>query len=517
MQDYIQTLRDQLRKVEPHNWLIVILLLAVVMRLPHLDGSLWLDEAAQALESRRPLAEQLQIRDDFQPPLIHLLVHGLLQISEHEAWIRLGAAYIPGVITVMVLVQIGRRYLTPYTGWISGVLLATASFHIFYSQELRPYSLPAMFAILGWWTLLEVTREKKIRREVPGELFRFGVWSVLGLYSSYLYPFALFGQLTYVAWKWRNQLQRLPGLLITVSAICIAFAPWIPSFLDQLQAGQQLRQSFPGWESVVSFDQLKSIGLVVGKFIFGVLDLSAHPVYVVVTGIIFAASLCLLFQFRKATLVQKMLPIFICWVVLPIVTAWLISFVVPVVQPKRVLFALPGLYLFWSGLIVVGLRQYKTWSTVGVFLLTVLLGTNLFSSLSYYTQSKYQRENWREVHRYIEEKYGQSNSIVFFAFTNEFASWAWYNTTDFPTASTQAFVVSDDPLSPDRQQIKKLNDYQYVLVFDYLRDLSDPQHYIEKDLERFGFQQVDVIQGSEQLGNIRVFAKTRQIIGYSEY
>ena len=54
--------------------LILILLLAVMLRIPHLSGSFWLDEAAQALEIVRPLSQQLQIIDDFQPPLLHLIL-----------------------------------------------------------------------------------------------------------------------------------------------------------------------------------------------------------------------------------------------------------------------------------------------------------------------------------------------------------------------------------------------------------------------------------------------------------
>jgi hypothetical protein len=53
-------------------------------------------------------------------------------------------------------------------GLSSAFLLATSSFHIFYSQELRPYSLPAMIAAISWWIVLQLkdnypimTTEKK--------------------------------------------------------------------------------------------------------------------------------------------------------------------------------------------------------------------------------------------------------------------------------------------------------------------------------------------------------------------
>ena len=51
------------------------MLLALGIRLIHLSQSFWLDEAAQALESARPLTEQFELSGDFQPPLFHLLVY----------------------------------------------------------------------------------------------------------------------------------------------------------------------------------------------------------------------------------------------------------------------------------------------------------------------------------------------------------------------------------------------------------------------------------------------------------
>ena len=44
---------------------------ALLLRLILINSSFWLDEAAQALESIRPLSQQLQIQNDFQPPLYH--------------------------------------------------------------------------------------------------------------------------------------------------------------------------------------------------------------------------------------------------------------------------------------------------------------------------------------------------------------------------------------------------------------------------------------------------------------
>ncbi|MBD3279202.1 MAG: hypothetical protein GF390_00640, partial [Candidatus Pacebacteria bacterium] len=104
-------------KLSKNHWLIlVILILALLMRLPHLTGSFWLDEAAQALESARPLAHQLDIQQDFQPPLIHLLVHFALYISRSEWWLRTVAALIPSLITIWASYQVVKQLFNHLTG-----------------------------------------------------------------------------------------------------------------------------------------------------------------------------------------------------------------------------------------------------------------------------------------------------------------------------------------------------------------------------------------------------------------
>jgi len=62
--------------------------LAFFLRLVRVNDSFWLDEAAQALESLRPLKEQLQIAYDFQPPLYHLLVHFISRFCAEEWWLQ---------------------------------------------------------------------------------------------------------------------------------------------------------------------------------------------------------------------------------------------------------------------------------------------------------------------------------------------------------------------------------------------------------------------------------------------
>src|SRR5258708_3247127 len=179
-----------LKKFLQNGQMFCILLLALGLRLPFLNGSFWLDEAAQALESARPFSQQLNITDDFQPPLIHLLIHFLLAVSRNECCLRSGAALGPGIITIWATYQMGQKLWNKNTGLAAAVLLSTSSFHVFYSQELRPYALPAMLATLSWLCLVHMMKKNNLRM-----LVCYSILTGVGFYSSYLYPFLWISQI----------------------------------------------------------------------------------------------------------------------------------------------------------------------------------------------------------------------------------------------------------------------------------------------------------------------------------
>lgn len=488
------------------SWMSIgIVVLAVLFRLPLLNGSLWLDEAAQAMESARPFSQQLQITDDFQPPLIHILVHVLMYVSRAEWWLRTGAALIPGVLTILATYHIGKKLFSVRTGVFAAVLLATSSFHIFYSQELRPYSLPALFGALSWLIILFSIGPKKDFSAQKAGVF-YAVTTLLGFYSSYLYPFLWMSQLGYVLLEKRKDWKTFFGASVAAG---VGFLPWLPMFFNQLHAGQSLRTQLPGWEKVVSFDQFKSLALTVGKFLFGVFDLDFSLAFLAAFGVFVALVLWVGWQMwtkkelQKNT--QKWLPL-LCWLLLPVGLAWLVSFVVPVLQPKRVLFALPAFYLFMSyG--VDWLWEYK--NTVGRLFFTGIIALNLCVTWQYYTQPKYQREDWRSLYTYITAHYSAAESVVVFAFPEPFASWQWYDLQHYPSITTKALSTTN---IEDLSELRKVSDKKYILVFDYLRDLTDAQNKVPRTIESYGFRELDRITPATPIGVVHIYARPTSVL-----
>jgi uncharacterized membrane protein len=508
--------------------LYLILFLAFILRLPLLNGSFWMDEAAQALEIIRPLSQQLDIVADFQPPLLHLILHFAQYFSHAEWWLRTIGALIPGLVTIFFSYKLAEKLFNKNVAIISSLLLSTSSFHIFYSQELRPYSLPTMFALISSYYFFQLTKKEppKKNSKNPNKIkTKLSIANLLGLYSSYLFPFLMIGQLSFAIISDFTKFKKLKSTIQYLKAQTIpivGFLFWIPTFLQQLEAGNLVRKNLPGWEKVVSTPQIKAIPLIFGKFIFGNLDIEPNQ-YFIIFGFLVLAPMTILLsiklknQFKNKEILanQKNMLFLLSWLVLPLLTSWLVSFVVPVVSPKRLLYLLPAFYILISFLITSSLNKtkFKTKKldfTLGLTLLLAISLINLFSTLSYYTNPKIQRENWRSLHQEITEDFSPSNSIIIYSFPEKFAPMVWYDQQNFPSIVTgKLFIDNVDDLA---NTLKIVVEYDNVLVFDYLRDLSDPEKKIEKELINFGLKEVDTLD-YPNIGFVRVFSKPYSLIG----
>lgn len=496
-------------------WLVaLVLLLALLLRLPLLNGSFWLDEAAQALESARPLNQQLELQADFQPPLLHLIIHFALIGSQQEWWLRSIGALIPGLLSIWGSILLARSLLpkTQAMGGsvLVGLLLATNSFHLFYSQELRPYALPLCFAVWTWWLVAQKQDSNKI-------ILGWCLLSLLGLYSSYLYPFLLISQLIFLIVKIKNT-RNYQGWLAGLLAVVLGFLPWLPAFFGQLQAGQLLRLQLPNWESAVSTSQLKVLPLVLGKFIFGVLDLSVNQYYLssfalicLITGFV-AIGLLKQWQAKSMSSKQKLsLRLLLIWFLIPLLTAWLISFFVPVIQPKRVIFLLPAFYLLMVWLFSSAQTLSLWFRRAGCALMALLIVINLFSVYQYYRNPQLQRENWREVIRQLSATHFQANTLS--SFSAPFAPIVWYRSMfnlsalsgDYSTG--QLSLTSISQAEQIISQLSKTRLVDKLIYFEYLTDLTDPNHYLRTAIENSGYQLQDLLD-YPGIGFVRIYQST---------
>ncbi|MBP9700466.1 glycosyltransferase family 39 protein [Candidatus Woesebacteria bacterium] len=483
----MQRLRTFIRLILHSRFLLPgLLILAFSLRLPLLSGSFWLDEAAQALESVRPWSEQHRIDWDFHPPLFHYIVHSLAIFAHAEWWLRL-SSLLSGVITVWATYRLCLRMGSKRVAMIAAFLLATSSFHIFYSQELRPYALATMFAVLSWVLLFEVIAIPRLKQGVA-----LAVVSILGMYSLYLYPFILLAQVLYVA---RFHPRVLKFLIQVDTIVAIAFLPWLPSFLRQLSVGTGWATQVTGWSQIVATPQLKALPLVGIKFLIGPVEY--RELGLLAPGVWLMLALSALVGYQAFRNPKSKAAFF--WLVIPILTAFLLSFVVPILQPKRVLLCLPAFFI----MLAFGIEQLSTFSKkLALLAASAFVVSNLATSLAYYRTPSFQREPWKATILQIKEDCNSSSCIVLFAFDAPFAPWKWYASSLLPIAHLDSIQVTDREEA--RLMVSKASGMHKVYLFDYLQDITDPQRLILSELELQGYIQLPPIDAGS-VGFVRRF------------
>lgn len=187
--------------------------------------SFWYDEAQTLFVARLPLSELLQ--RVYRPPLYHLLLHGWSAlVPDAEPWLRLPSSLFGAALPPLVYL-LGSRLYGRKVGLLAALFAAFSPTLLWYSQELRMYSLMALeFALLMILSPWPMAEEREMRLNVLVALF---LVEVASLYTHYFaIPFILWLGL---ASLWTLARQRrwseLKAWLAVQAAAGLAFLPWL--------------------------------------------------------------------------------------------------------------------------------------------------------------------------------------------------------------------------------------------------------------------------------------------------
>ncbi len=454
--------------------IIFIFILAFVLRLINLNQSFWLDEAAQVLESARPFGQQLNLAADFHPPLYHALLHFWMYMGRSEIWIRL-MSIIFSVGSIYFIYKLGKLLFDKNIAVLSTFLVAISPYHVWYSQEARPYMLFVFASLASTYFLLKSNR-----------LF-YIAFSILSLYSLYFAPFLFLSHIAIVFIYKRNLLREF---LISMIITFLSFIFWLPSFLVQLNTGTN--GFFTGWTDVVSTSSFRLLPSIFSKFIWGRVALADKSVYLMIllpVLFIFIYSLFISLKTKQGKMILILLFI-------PLISSFIISFFLPVVAPQRLIFILP---LFWL-IIANGIHYHKDFFKI-VLLVTVLL-TSFSGLLYYYLNPSAQREQWRQAVDQIESESEPQNSISLFVFPDPFAPYVWYSQGKVDGLGiAKSFILTDTDLEALSQKITTKNK---IYLFQYLTGLTDPQEKARNYIINKGFKE-GIVKNFPGVGLIFVY------------
>ncbi len=221
MNNYISRL-----KITTRQQVISLVAIGLALRLFLLGSkSLWLDEANSlrvALNGQELLWAARS--ESYHPPFFYWLIEKWQLLGQSERVLRMSAV-IPGAVSIWMVYLLGKVWLGRNAAITATALVAFSPILVWYSQELRPYSL---MTFLGLVIILAATK-LFINMSWPNvALLILSMTAMLYLhYFSVLFiPLQLIVFTVLLAAR-RTKWQRLPIWFAAIILSVIAYLPWL--------------------------------------------------------------------------------------------------------------------------------------------------------------------------------------------------------------------------------------------------------------------------------------------------
>jgi mannosyltransferase len=160
-----------LDKLKENKWLALILVLATILRLYHLDfQSLWMDEiytmnVSNPKNSFATIISEVNQKEGF-PYLYFILIKIFLGVFGYTGLVARSFSAILGIISVYLIYKLGKEVYCKKTGLYAALLLTFSEFAIYYSQEARPYSFYLFGSILVFYGFVRFLKTPNLQNAI---------------------------------------------------------------------------------------------------------------------------------------------------------------------------------------------------------------------------------------------------------------------------------------------------------------------------------------------------------------
>lgn len=436
-----------------------ILILGLILRLFSLNQSFWLDEATSATVARDFSFSRIITQfspGDFHPPLYYLLLKvwtlpfGVTEISARSFSI------VCALLCIFMVYILGRKLKDKFTGLMAALLMATSPLFIYYSQEARMYALETLLTLVAVYLFIRFLNRANFVLGV-GLFFTVAVLGLIDYLPLTVLPvFWLVALLSHKSRKW--WMLFLIAHLIPI----LAFLWWSPILFRQITTGLEVHESALAWWQVLGGNSLKELLLVPVKFMIGRISFTNKIVYgLIMTGV------GVLFGLPLAVIVRKIktFKLIVVWLLLPLLLAYLISFIIPVFSYFRLLFIFPAFYL----LVTLGLSYFPV-KIIRPYLV-VLVILNIIFVMIYLTNTRFQREDWRGLSNFVTKESLNRKAEVLFVSDGQMEGYRYYNRS-VSSFGPSGFNQADD----------------LIWLSRYVQPMFDPEDKLKQEIESSGYR-----------------------------
>lgn len=214
---------------------------------------LWFDEAFAALLALEPVPVILgELANDSSPPLYFVLLRGwALLFGPNAEALRLFSV-LAGLASIVGVVVLGRLFWSERAGLAAGALLAVSPLHVYYSREVRPYSLLLTFVLLSFVALEKLGRAERRRARIP-----WCAYCVATLAAVYTHNYGWLLIPVLLLWVVLGKV-RARSAFVALAVVTACYLPWLPVLAGQVNSDATAwveiiwEQTPPAWALVKS-------------------------------------------------------------------------------------------------------------------------------------------------------------------------------------------------------------------------------------------------------------------------
>jgi len=406
--------------------LLLIMLLAFALRLYRLGyQSIWYDEAVSihlAMKDLKGLT--LHTAGDIHPPLYYYLLHFWILMAGPSEFSTAFLSLFFGVLIVALAYRLAGDLYGRQTGVLTAFLIAISPFNLWYSQEIRMYTLGAFLGLISLYCLVRLagmTRRTSSRRlgEVEASsdrdqpTLRFWIAYVLsaaaGLYTLYYFAFLiLFENLFVIGWWLFNRVNNrkvplsLARWLLAQAGVLVLCLPWLPIALRQM-----LDPPVPPWRGFVGLGTV-----VMESWAALAMGESVDPQSVLVwplLSFLFAIYLLGLLRPSAGSRGGVGAALLAGYTFVPLLMTYLLSLRTPLFHARYVFTYSPAFYLVLA-LGLVRLRARWRFSLpITLAILTVACGYSIYN---FHFTPEYASDDHRGAVTFVEERIAPGDAVL---------------------------------------------------------------------------------------------------------
>ena len=208
--------------------MLLTFLAAIVRLLTMQDAGIWFDEAVSLLIAKNNIYHIIAGSPgvSVNPPVYYILLHLWSQFAGGEAGARLLSVFF-GLAAVIMAYLLALRLMGERVALLAALIFAVSPFQVYYSQELRMYSLLTFLSLGIIYSTAGILQRERIVDWI-GLVF----FSIAGLYTHYFAALVIAVSMGLIAASAYRQRGMIMKAFIACIIIAALFAPWIPSFMN---------------------------------------------------------------------------------------------------------------------------------------------------------------------------------------------------------------------------------------------------------------------------------------------